>query len=86
MSNLFGLKRDRLTVRWRKLHNEKFCNLYYSPYIIITIKSRRIKLVEIEACEVLTEIWFESPRRSDHWQDIRIDRRIILKCRLQKYS
>jgi hypothetical protein len=29
---------------WRKLHNEKFHNLYSSPNIIRMIKSRRMKL------------------------------------------
>jgi hypothetical protein len=86
MSSMFVLERKVLTVRWRQLHNANVCNFYSSPHFIGTIKSRRIKLVELEACEKLTEIWFESPKRSDHWQDIDIDRRIILKCRLQKCS
>jgi hypothetical protein len=31
-----GLKRDKLTGGWRKLHNERFHNRYSSPSIIRT--------------------------------------------------
>jgi hypothetical protein len=40
---IFGPKRDRVTGRWRKLHNEKLHNLYSSPSIIRIIKSRRMR-------------------------------------------
>jgi hypothetical protein len=33
-------KRDEVTGGWRKLHNEELHNLYSSPNIITTIKSR----------------------------------------------
>jgi hypothetical protein len=38
---IFGPKRDEVTGRWRKLHNEKLRNLYSSPSIIRMIKSRK---------------------------------------------
>jgi hypothetical protein len=37
------LKRDKMMGGWRKLHNEELHNLYSSPSIIRTIKSRRIR-------------------------------------------
>jgi hypothetical protein len=40
---IFGLKRDGVTGGWRKLHNEELHNLYSSPSIIRTIKSRRMR-------------------------------------------
>jgi hypothetical protein len=40
---IFGLKRDRVTEGWRKLHNEELHNLYPSPSIIRIIKSRRMR-------------------------------------------
>jgi hypothetical protein len=40
LRRIFGPKRDKVTGRWRKLHNEKLRNLYFSPNIIRTIKSR----------------------------------------------
>jgi hypothetical protein len=40
LRRIFGPKRDRVTGGWRKLHNEELHNLYSSPIIIRTIKSR----------------------------------------------
>jgi hypothetical protein len=37
-------KRDEVTGGWRKLHNEELHNFYFSPNIIRTIKSRRMRL------------------------------------------
>jgi hypothetical protein len=36
-------KRDVVTGCWRKLHNEELYNLCFSPSIIRTIKSRRMR-------------------------------------------
>jgi len=38
-----GPKRAEVTGEWRKLHNEEFNDLYYSPNIVRVIKSRRIR-------------------------------------------
>jgi hypothetical protein len=35
---------------WRKLHNEELHNLYFSPSIIRTIKSRRVRWTGHVAC------------------------------------
>jgi hypothetical protein len=40
---IFGLKRDEVMVRWRKLHNKELHDLYSSPSIIRIIKSRRMR-------------------------------------------
>jgi hypothetical protein len=42
LRRIFGPKRDEVTGGWRKLHNEELHNLYSSPSIIRTIRSRRI--------------------------------------------
>jgi hypothetical protein len=34
LSRIFGPKRDEVTGEWRKLHNEKLCDLYSLPTII----------------------------------------------------
>jgi hypothetical protein len=40
---LLGLRRDEVTGKWRKLHNEELRDLYSSPSIIRMIKSRRMR-------------------------------------------
>jgi hypothetical protein len=44
LRRIFGAKGDEVTGGCRKLHNEDLHNLYSSPSIIRTIKSRRIDL------------------------------------------
>jgi hypothetical protein len=41
----FGPKSDEVTGGWRKLHNEGLHNLYSSPNVIRTTKSRRMSWV-----------------------------------------
>jgi len=45
MVRIFGPMREEVTVEWRKLHNEEFCDLYHTTNIIRTIKSRRMRWV-----------------------------------------
>jgi hypothetical protein len=40
LRRIFRPKRDEVTGEWRKLHNEKLCDLYSFPSIIRIIKSR----------------------------------------------
>ena len=40
---IFGPKRDEVTGEWRRLHSEELNDLYFSPYIIRMIKSRRMR-------------------------------------------
>jgi hypothetical protein len=43
LRRIFGPKRDEVTGEWRKLQNKEFHDLYSSPSIIRTIKSRRMR-------------------------------------------
>ena len=40
LRKIFGSKRDGVTGKWRKLHDEELYDLYSSPKIIQVIKSR----------------------------------------------
>jgi hypothetical protein len=40
LRRIFGLKRDEVMGKWRKLHKEELHDLYSSPSIIRIIKSR----------------------------------------------
>jgi phage terminase large subunit GpA-like protein len=43
LRRIFGPKRDEVTGKWRKLHNEELRDMYYSPSIIRLIKSSRMR-------------------------------------------
>jgi len=43
LRRIFGPRRDEVTGEWRKLHNEDVNDLYYSPNILLVIKSRKIR-------------------------------------------
>jgi hypothetical protein len=43
LRRIFKLKRDEVTERWRKLHNEELHDIYSSPSIIRVVKSRRMR-------------------------------------------
>ena len=45
LRRIFGPKRDEVRGEWRKLHNDKFNDLYCSPNIFRVIKSRRMRWV-----------------------------------------
>ena len=43
LRRIFRPKRDGVTGKWRKLHNEELNDLYSSPNIVRVIKSRRMR-------------------------------------------
>jgi hypothetical protein len=43
-----GPKRDEMTAVWSKVHDDELRKLYFSPIIIITIKSSRLREVRHE--------------------------------------
>jgi hypothetical protein len=43
LRRIFGRKRDEVTGKWRKLHNEELNDLYCLPNIFLVIKSRRMR-------------------------------------------
>ena len=43
LMRIFGPKRDEVTGKWRKLHNEELNDLQSSPHIVRVIKSRKMR-------------------------------------------
>jgi hypothetical protein len=43
LRRIFGPKRDELTGKWRKLHNEELNDLYSLPNIVRVVKLRRMR-------------------------------------------
>jgi hypothetical protein len=73
LSRIFGLKRDKVTGEWRKLHNAELYNFYSSPNIIRQINSRRMMWVGMwhawERREKCTMFLWESLKEGDHSED-----------------
>ena len=50
LRGIFGPKRDEVTGKWRKLHNEELSDLYSSSNITRVNKSRRMRWAGHVAC------------------------------------
>jgi hypothetical protein len=73
LRKLFGPKRDEVTGKWRKLHNEEFNDLYSSSNITWLMKLKRMKWAGDVALwvrgEVHTGFWWGNLRERDHLED-----------------
>ena len=43
LRSIFGPRKDEVTGKWRRLHNEELNDLYSSPNIVRVIKARRMR-------------------------------------------
>jgi hypothetical protein len=68
------------------LHNDELHSLYSSLNIVRVIKSWTIRwaehVVRVGKEEVFTEVWFEGPKRIEHWEDLGAGGRITLRWTL----
>jgi hypothetical protein len=82
LRRIFGPKRDEVTGKWRKLHNEELHDLYSSPNIVRVIKSRRMRCAEHVARmgrrEAFIGFWLRNLKKRDYWGDPGIGERLIL--------
>jgi hypothetical protein len=83
LRRLFGPKRDEVVGGSRKLHDEELHNLYSSPSIIRMIKSMSMRWVRHVAIMgsrgMRVGYWWESQEERDHWNDLDVGEKIILK-------
>ena len=55
LRRIFGAKRDGVTGKWGKLHNDELNDLYCSPNIVRVIKLRRMRWAGHVACKEVEE-------------------------------
>jgi hypothetical protein len=69
LRRIFRAKRVEVTGGWKKLHNEDFHNLYFSPSIIRMITSRRMSftghVARMGRRGMHIGYWWESPKERD---------------------
>ena len=62
LRGIFWPKRDEVTGKWRKLHNEELSNLFCSPNIVRVIKSGMMRwaghVARMGRAEVYTGFWW----------------------------
>jgi hypothetical protein len=70
------------------LHNNELLSLYSSPNTVRVTKSRRMRWAGHVARrgegrgEVFTGFWLGGPKERDHWEDLGVGGRIILRWTL----
>ena len=82
LRRIFEPRRDEVTGKWRRLHNEELNDLYSSPNIVRVIKSRRMRLAEHvarmgEERGCIGSYW-GNRREGDYWGYLGVDGWIIL--------
>jgi hypothetical protein len=82
---IFGSKREE-DGSWRKLHNDGIHILYSSSNIFRVINCRRMSWAvyvgSIGRGDVFSAFWLGGPKARDHWEDLEVGGRIILKWTL----
>jgi hypothetical protein len=87
---IFGPKRDELTVKWRKLHNEELNDLYFSSNKVLAIKSSRMRwaghVARMRERKWIHRVWWENLRERDQMGDPGAEGRIVLIWIFRKWE
>jgi len=88
LREIFGPKRDEVTQKWRKLHNEELSDLYCLSNIVRVIKSKKIRRTGHVAYmgERRDVYWWVNQRERDHLEDPGVDGRKILRWIFRKWD
>jgi hypothetical protein len=90
MLRIFGPKRDEVTRKWRKLHNEELNDRYSSPNIVRVIKSRRMRwavhIARMGRGEEYTGFWWVNLREGDRVEYPGLCGRMILRWIFRKWD
>jgi hypothetical protein len=88
LRRIFGPKRDEVIGGWRKLYNEELHNLYPSRSIIRMSKSRRMRwawhVARMGKRGVHIGFWWKIQKERDHYEDLDLSGRIILRLILER--
>jgi hypothetical protein len=83
LRRIFGPKRDEVTRKWRKVHNEKLNDMYSLPDFVRVIKSRRMRwarhVARMGGEEAYTGFWWGNLKERYHLENPGLDGRIILR-------
>jgi hypothetical protein len=89
LKKMFGPKRDELTGKWRKLHNEELNDLFCSSKIIRVINREgdgRVMQHVWGRGEVLTKFLWGNLKKRHLLEDPGLDGRIILKWIFRRHG
>jgi hypothetical protein len=84
LRKMFRPKKDEVAGEWRRLHHEKLYNLYFPPNILMVRviksgKSRRDMWHILGKREFRTGFWWGNLREGNYFEELSLDKRIILK-------
>jgi len=90
LRRLFGSKRDEVTEEWRKLYNEELRDLYSLPNSVRVVKSGRMRwaghVARMGEGRGVHRVLVGKPEGKNHWGDLDVDGRIILRWIFGKWE
>jgi hypothetical protein len=82
LRKIFGSERYKVRRDWRRLNKEEFYDLYFSPNVIRTSKSRRMRwdehVARMGAGEVRIGFWSGDLGERGHLEDLGMGGRVVL--------